>query len=212
MTNLNDFGNEYQQPSLEESQLLADPFKQFEVWMLHAINNQELEPNAMSLATVSADYQISMRMMLLKYFDENGFVFFSNYNSQKAKSIAQIPHAALLFWWAKSARQVRIQGKVCKLEAKHSDQYFAKRAIDSQCAAIVSSQSSVLANKLTLLEKYRQTKQQYAGQTIPRPDYWGGYILKPDLFEFWQGQPHRLHDRFQYQKTQAGWEMHRLCP
>lgn len=212
MTNLNDFGNEYNQPALDENTLLADPFQQFESWILLAIKNQEIEPNAMSLSTVNQDYQVTSRMMLLKYFDENGFVFFSNYASQKAKALRQIPNAAVLFWWAKSARQVRIYGAVEKLDSKHSDQYFAKRSKAAQCAALASNQSAPLARKEDLLAHYQKLKDTYHHETILRPETWGGYLLKPKGFEFWQGRPHRLHDRFIYEIQENKWNITRLSP
>lgn len=212
MTNLNDFGNEYNHPALEKSHLLEDPFKQFESWLLHAIQNQEIEPNAMTVATVNKNYQVSARMMLLKYFDENGFVFFSNYLSRKASALKEIKQAALVFWWAKSARQIRIEGIIDRLDEKHSDQYFSKRSKSSQCAALASKQSEILENKDILLSRYQKLKEEAATKSLTRPPHWGGYILKPNLFEFWQGRPHRLHDRFVYQRQDEKWTINRLSP
>lgn len=212
MTNLNDFGNEYNYPPLDASHLLEEPFAQFESWLLHAIQNQEIEPNAMTLATVNKQYQVSARMMLLKYFDKNGFVFFSNYLSRKAAALEETKQSALVFWWAKSARQIRIEGNVEKLDEKHSDQYFAKRSLSSQCAALASQQSQILANKDILLSRYEELKEEAKNKSLSRPAHWGGYILKPNLFEFWQGRPHRLHDRFVYKRQEEKWIINRLSP
>ncbi|MGE4349601.1 MAG: pyridoxamine 5'-phosphate oxidase [Candidatus Berkiella sp.] len=212
MTNLNDFGNEYNYPPLDASHLLEEPFAQFESWLLHAIQNQEIEPNAMTLATVNKQYQVSARMMLLKYFDKNGFVFFSNYLSRKAVALGEVKQSALVFWWAKSARQIRIEGNIEKLDEKHSDQYFSKRSQSSQCAALASQQSQILANKDILLSRYQQLKEEAENKSLSRPSHWGGYILKPNLFEFWQGRPHRLHDRFVYQRQEEKWIINRLSP
>lgn len=212
MTNLNDFGNEYEHPPLTREELLCDPIKQFETWIVQAIKHQEHEPNAMTLATVTKTYQVSARMMLLKYFDENGFVFFSNYTSNKAAALEEINQAALLFWWPKSARQVRIQGIVSKLDSKHSDDYFAKRSKASQCAALISKQSSLIASKESLMSDYTHAKKSFEDKPINRPDTWGGYLLKPIQFEFWQGRPHRLHDRFVYQLVKDNWAISQLSP
>lgn len=212
MTNLNSLGNEYHQEALSEEQLLKNPFQQFESWITLAIKNKEIEPNAMSLATVNRAYQVTSRMVLLKYFDEKGFVFFTNYNSTKGLALSEIPNASLLFWWPRLEKQIRIVGSVKKIDTKHSDQYFASRIKEAQCAALASEQSKPLKDKDALLACYQQLTEKHLHSPIPRPKHWGGYCLTPQSFEFWQGRPHRLHDRFLYERIQFDWKITRLSP
>lgn len=195
---------------LSKAELSPSPFAQFSTWFSQAKTKGELEPTAMTLATVDKNYIVSARMVLLKSFDENGFTFFTNYLSLKAKQLEQVPHASVVFWWPKCQRQVRISGAVALASDKESDTYFKQRTKESQIAAIVSKQSAVIANRQALIEKYEQMMKQDG--ELKRPDFWGGYVLKPNQFEFWQGREHRLHDRFLYSLNQDTWEIVQLSP
>ncbi len=196
---------------LSKAELLTAPVAQFSKWYQDAQNMGEFEPSAMTLATVDKDYNVSARMVLLKSFDEQGFVFFTNYLSFKAKQLQAVPKAALVFWWPKCQRQVRISGTITLASKEQSDTYFQRRSRGSQLAAIVSEQSAPIASRNVLIEKYNQLESQSA-QTLTRPDFWGGYVLKPASFEFWQGREHRLHDRFQYTLKDNVWEIVQLSP
>jgi len=162
---------------------------------------------------VNREYDVTARMVLLKSVSDAGFSFYSNYLSPKAQDLKEIPKAALVFWWPLCQRQVRITGVVAKLDSKSSDQYFASRNKGSKMAAIVSKQSSVITSRDDLLSQYQALAQQYENnENIQRPAYWGGYILAPQVVEFWQGRKHRLHDRFQYRKQENKWDIFRLSP
>lgn len=212
MTNLNDIGTEFHQPPLDAEGMDPNPITQFEKWILTAIERKEQDPNAMTLATVDNTGHISARIMLLKYFDQNGFVFFTNYESAKAQALAQNPNAALVFWWPKSEWQVRVEGKVRRLDEKHSDEYFHNRSRASQIAASISKQSHPVSSAQALKAAFDQLKIEHEGKTLPRPTFWGGYLLEPQKIEFWQGRPFRLHDRIVYQKENGLWSKVRLSP
>ena len=190
-----------------------DPIVQFELWYQQVKENDELEPSAMALATVNAQYQISNRMLLLKGVDKQGFTFFTHYTSPKGQDLDQIPSAAMVFWWPRSHRQVRIQGTITQVSAKESDHYFESRGRDKQISALASAQSTEIPDREFLLEKVAQLEQQYSnGAKIPRPATWGGYRLQPQSIEFWQGRIHRLHDRFLYKRIGDHWEITELSP
>jgi pyridoxamine 5'-phosphate oxidase len=189
----------------------ANPFLLFGEWFAEAADL--FQPNGMTLATVSAEGRPSARTVLLKGFDEKGFVFFTNYDSRKAQELATISWAALLFWWREQFRQVRIEGTVTMVTTAESDDYFATRTRGSQIGAWASPQSQVIPNRAELGEKVRKIEQRFEGDQIVRPPYWGGYCLEPVLFEFWQGREDRLHDRLQYGRLTANqWTMDRLAP
>lgn len=191
---------------------MIDPFKQFALWLDEAKKN-EIEPTAMTLATVNAHYDVSARMVLMKNFDETGFTFYTNYSSPKAQDLTAIPKAALVFWWPHSQKQVRITGHVQLLSAQTSDEYFQQRSRESCLGAMASKQSSVIPNKDYLIERYKKLEEKFKDiSIIPRPEYWGGYILIPQSIEFWEGKPHRLHDRFLYTKSSTGWQKKQLSP
>lgn len=207
--------NKHYQPQEPLTEVAADPFQQFNEWFEAAERALPEElVNAMTLSTVGADYRPSARVVLLKQYDQNGFVFFSNYQSKKGQQIKANPFVALTFWWEKLGRQIRIQGRIEPVSAKVSDEYFYSRSRSSQIAAIVSSQSSVLKDLTQLQTDYENLCRQYADETtlIPRPAHWGGYLVKPDLFEFWQGGEHRLHNRFEYRLIHNRWKIERLAP
>jgi len=195
---------------LVEENVLKNPFKQFEKWFNEALEAQILEPNAMHLATVS-NGKPHGRIVLLKGFDENGFVFYTNYESNKGKEIGETPFASLTFFWGGMERQVRIEGNIVKTSAQESDEYFQSRPHGSQIGAWVSHQSSIVTRQ-ELEQKQQELEALYANKTIPRPAYWGGYRVIPERIEFWQGRPSRLHDRILFTKVENDWKIDRLSP
>ncbi len=203
----------YQTIMLEKKRAIKNPFSQFQVWFEEARGAKFVEPNAMNLATADKYGTISSRMVLLKAFDETGFVFFTNYASNKAQDLDSTKVAALNFWWDKMYRQVRIQGRVEKISASESEEYFHSRPRGSQIGAHASRQSSVIESYDVIEKEYHRLEQEFGDQEAPYPNFWGGYIIVPELFEFWQGRPNRLHDRLRYAKTDSGeWKIDRLSP
>ena len=202
----------YQNEGLTKEQLSPDPFLQFEAWFKEA-NVAEPIPNAMSLATVNHSGTPTLRTVLLKLFDGNGFVFFTNFKSRKAEHISENPNVAVLFNWVALERQVSINGVAEQVEASESLKYFMGRPRGSQLGAWVSDQRSVLSSRKILEMKLDEIKRKFADGKIPLPDWWGGFRIKPKRFEFWQGRPNRLHDRFLYSKIDdESWEIERLAP
>lgn len=197
---------------LSENSVLSDPISQFSVWMNEAIESNLLEPNAMILSTANKNGIPSARTVLLKGFDEKGFVFFTNYMSAKAKDLGENPNTALLFLWLELERQIRITGKVEKLSNEESEKYFSSRPRESQLGAWASKQSSVIANRKVLEEQYEDMKRKFDGKEIPLPPFWGGYRVNPQRIEFWQGRESRLHDRICYTLDAGKWKIERLSP
>jgi pyridoxamine 5'-phosphate oxidase len=203
----------YQLNSLSEKEVNTNPIKQFESWWLEAIEAKTEEPNAMTLATCTAAGKPSARIVLLKEIRENGFVFFTNYESRKAREIKENAFVALVFFWKELERQIRIEGKIKKISAAESDDYFAVRPRESQVGAWSSPQSTVIKNAAFLQENVKKFSNQFEGEKVPRPDFWGGYIVEPDKIEFWQGRPGRLHDRLLYSLSEnKNWIIERLAP
>jgi len=203
---------EYAREELTRRSVQDDPLEQFSMWFDEAMGAQVLEPSAMTLATASADGHPSARIVLLKGLVAEGLVFYTNYDSAKAHDLAANPRASLLFFWPELERQVRIAGVVSKVSAVESDAYFQSRPFESRVGAIASAQSSVLTSRDELEERYQRLLQEYEGKDVPRPDTWGGYVLKPHTWEFWQGRPSRLHDRIRYRKDGDFWHVDRLSP
>ncbi len=211
--NLADFRNDFLKDNLEFQDLAKNPFIQFENWFQATLSAKISEPNAMSIATVAADGQPSLRTVLLKYFDEQGLVFFTNYESRKAKEIKENPKVAILFFWKEMERQVKICGHTEKITQLETLKYFMSRPRDSQLGAWVSEQSKVVSTKALLLQKMAAMRDKFQNGAIPVPDFWGGYRVVPHSFEFWQGGANRLHDRFLYSlDTEKNWKIDRLSP
>ncbi|WP_447642352.1 MULTISPECIES: pyridoxamine 5'-phosphate oxidase [Chitinophagaceae] len=210
-----DIGNirqDYQLKTLNESDIVKDPFEQFNVWWEEAVKSEIDEVNAMTLATVGLDGIPSARIVLLKAFDTDGFEFFTNYESQKGKELVANPNAAMVFFWKELQRQVRIQGKVEKVSPAESDRYYNSRPYSSRIGAWSSPQSTPIVGRTILEENVAKYAAQYSNE-VPRPPFWGGFRLVPSLFEFWQGRSSRLHDRFQYRLTEnKSWNIERLAP
>ena len=207
-----DIRRDYKLQSLLESDVATNPIQQFTKWWQEAINSNIDEVNAMTLATSTIDGKPSARTVLLKDYDEQGFVFFTNYNSHKGKELNENPNAALVFFWKELERQIRIEGRVQKIETTKSDNYFNSRPISSRIGAWSSPQSEVIESR-EILEANEQNFIEKFGEVIPRPEHWGGYIIQPNVIEFWQGRSSRLHDRLQYTLMENGaWKMERLAP
>lgn len=209
---IHDLRQDYTQAELNRDDLQDNPFQQFEVWFQQACKAEVPEPNAMVVATASAQGSPLVRTVLLKYFDQNGFVFFTNYESRKARHISENPHVALLFLWLPLQRQIQITGTAKKISTTESLQYFATRPRGSQLGAWCSPQSSVLSSHQMLLMEFEKMKQKFLNHEVPLPSFWGGYRVTPSSFEFWQGRSNRLHDRFLYSPQNDGWEIQRLAP
>ncbi|QLE57794.1 pyridoxamine 5'-phosphate oxidase [Nostoc sp. TCL26-01] len=208
-----DLRKDYTLESLSETEADPNPFIQFKKWFEQALAAQLPEPNAMTLATTTPDGKPSARMVLLKDFDERGFVFFTNYNSRKGQELAENPQAAIVFWWAELERQVRILGTVEKVSESESDYYFESRPANSRLGAWASNQSEIIPNRQVLEQRMRELQSQYANQKAPRPPHWGGLRVIPTEIEFWQGQSSRLHDRLLYTHLDDGsWKIQRLSP
>ncbi|MBE9548651.1 MAG: pyridoxamine 5'-phosphate oxidase [Proteobacteria bacterium] len=203
---------EYTFAGLKQSDLNPDPYKQFETWFEQATQAKLETPNALSLATVNSSGYPSLRTVLLKLFDQAGFVFFTNYASHKANDIADNPNVAALFHWLEFDRQVKIEGRAEKISTAESFKYFSSRPRGSQIGAWCSHQSRVVSSRSLLETQFKAIKDKFQHQEIPLPDFWGGYRIVPQTIEFWQGRENRLHDRFRYEREDNNWSVRRLAP
>ena len=219
-----DIRRDYKLQSFLETEAAANPIEQFTKWWQEAINSNIDEVNAMTLATANAAGVPAARIVLLKGYNPNGFIFFTNYESDKGKNLAQNPHAALVFFWKELERQIRIEGTVEKVSAEESDRYFNSRPASSRIGAWASPQSAVIENRMVIEQNVERYSSIFANDSIERPDHWGGYIVKPRSIEFWQGRSSRLHDRIRYKletsdynaatdtRSDANWKIERLAP
>ncbi|MFD2244836.1 pyridoxamine 5'-phosphate oxidase [Pontibacter ruber] len=213
--NIADIRKNYSRQALSEDAVLPDPVHQFKVWLTEAIQSEVLEPTALTLSTVNAAGRPSARVVLLKDVSENGFTFFTNYESRKGQELAQHPYAAMTFFWPELERQVRVEGHVVQVPAQVSDDYFHSRPKASQVGAWASPQSREIESRDVLEKAERNYTEEFASMhEIPRPKHWGGFVLQPDRIEFWQGRPSRLHDRILYELAPEGqsWHLKRLAP
>ena len=197
---------------LTEKNINQNPFKQFDIWFEEAKKIGLKDPNAMNVASSSKDGIPSSRMVLLKSHDENGFVFYTNYTSRKSKEIIDNPHVALNFFWDALERQVRVEGKIEKIDSKISDEYFSSRSRLSQLGAHASEQSQVIQSYDIITNKLKELEKEFDGKEIPRPNHWGGFIIVPESIEFWQGHEGRIHDRLKFYKVDQQWKINRLSP
>ncbi len=199
--------------TLDEETIDPDPIRQFQSWLGDAVAEGLPLPEATTLATATKDGRPSARMVLLKQVDDDGFVFYTNYRSDKAKRLDENPFAALVFYWPQLERQVRIEGTTSRVSAHESDEYFRTRPRDSQIGALASPQSEVIENRETLVQRFRELEEMYRDTSVERPEHWGGYRIKPERIEFWKGRPGRLHDRISYNLEPGGsWTIKRLAP
>jgi pyridoxamine 5'-phosphate oxidase len=203
---------EYERGALLEEHVAADPLHQFRVWFDAAVAAEREEPNACALATVGVDLQPSVRMVLLKSFDDRGFIVYTNYHSAKGRQIEQNPRVSLLFYWPSLERQVRIEGRCERVSSGEADAYFAARPRGSQLGSAVSRQSEVAPSRQTIDDAYVALEREVGEGPVPRPAHWGGYLIVPTSIEFWQGRESRLHDRLRYTRHDGAWEMDRLWP
>ncbi|WP_158800382.1 pyridoxamine 5'-phosphate oxidase [Pedobacter sp. L105] len=210
--NIQNLRQDYRAAELAEQDVDKDPIIQFGKWFKDALDAKLYEPNVMTLATADLSGRPSARILLLKGFDENGFVFFTNYASQKGIQLEENPQAAMVFFWAELERQVRIEGTITRVTEEESTTYFHSRPKGSQIGASASPQSKMIPNREVLEERVQELSAAYAEKEVPRPEQWGGYLLKADHIEFWQGRPSRLHDRITYTSVNGVWTINRLAP
>jgi pyridoxamine 5'-phosphate oxidase len=210
--NISNLRQEYKNNQLRRFDLLSNPFQQFENWFNEALNSNIYEPNAMVLSTVGFDGKPSSRMVLLKDFSEEGLSFYTNYKSKKGQQLNENPNASLLFYWEKLQQQIRIEGSVIRVPEHISDAYFSKRPKDSQFSAWISKQSHAVENKQHIEKLFFSFSEANKNTELKKPPFWGGFLLKPVWFEFWQGGEFRLHDRFTYTLISGSWNIERLYP
>lgn len=209
---INTLRHDFSKQTLDENDVHKNPITQFSKWFTEAVDARVNEPNAMTVCTSTKDGKPSARIILLRNFDEKGFVFYTNYTSRKGEEILKNPNAALLFFWPELERQIRIEGVLVKQNKEESDLYFQSRPRTSKLGAWASAQSKVISSRKILDEEYEKLSLKFPGEDVPRPEHWGGYVLQPSSIEFWQGRASRLHDRILYLKKDQGWKIERLAP
>jgi pyridoxamine 5'-phosphate oxidase len=209
---INSLRHDFSKQTLDIKDVNTDPVLQFEKWFKEAVDSKVNEPNAMGISTVSVEGKPSSRIVLLRNFDENGFIFYTNYNSKKGMDISKNPNAAILFFWPELERQVRIEGTLKKQTPEESNMYFNSRPRGSKLGAWTSEQSKVIADRNVLDKAYEENLKKFPTNEVPRPEFWGGYVLAPRSMEFWQGRPSRLHDRILYTLENKNWKIERLSP
>ena len=203
---------DYSLSTLDENDVHADPIQQFKLWLDESLKAMLPEPNAMTLSTVDSEQKPHSRIVLLKGIEKNGFIFYTNYKSDKGRDIESNPNVSICFLWKELERQVRIEGIAKKISSESSEEYFVSRPVKSQIGALASEQSSVIENRAILEEKFEALTKLYSTGHVPMPDHWGGYIVEPTSIEFWQGRRSRLHDRIKYEKEKKNWIIKRLAP
>ena len=209
---INTLRHDFSKQTLDKKDVNNNPFVQFEKWIKEAIEAQVNEPNAMTLCTATKEGKPSARIVLLRNFTEDGFIYYTNYTSRKGIEISDNPNCAILFFWPELERQIRIEGEVQKQTSEESDLYFNTRPRESKIGAWTSSQSKVISDREVLNKEFEINSNKYPTDMIPRPVFWGGYVVKPLNIEFWQGRPNRLHDRILYTKENNNWKIDRLAP
>ncbi|MFW6345728.1 MAG: pyridoxamine 5'-phosphate oxidase [Halomonas sp.] len=210
--NIADIRRDYEGGELGEAQTTEDPMTLFDEWLALGLASEGDDGNAMTLATVDSQGRPHARIVLLKGVDDRGLVFYTNYHSHKGSELTNVPHAALVFWWPSLARQVRVEGSVEQVSPAESDAYFSSRPRASQLGAWIATQSVVIPDRTWIEERQSRFEQAYENQQIPRPVHWGGYRVIPEMVEFWQGQPSRLHDRIRYERRDGSWQHFRMAP
>ena len=212
MTDLQGLRREYTRAGLRETDLAPEPVDQFRRWFDEALAAGLHEPNAMTVATATPDGRPSARVVLLKGFDERGFVFYTNYEGRKGRELAENPHAALVFYWGELERQVRIEGRASRVPGEESDAYYESRPLGSRLGAWASAQSREVEGRAALEKRLHRLEAEHEGREVTRPPFWGGYRVEPEAVEFWQGREDRLHDRLVYRRSPEGWQVVRLQP
>lgn len=209
---LRDIRTNYQKFELTEQNVDKDPFQQLNLWLKDAISGKTADPTAMILSTIDSDGNPESRVVLLKELTPEGLVFFTNYSSKKGQQISGNQHVSIVFFWAETERQVRIKGIAEKIPEKESEAYFLSRPIESQLGAWASPQSQIIEDRQILDENYNRYQEYFLNNEIKKPPHWGGFLIRPEYFEFWQGRSNRLHDRIEFQKSGQEWIIHRLAP